>query len=50
MIGKQQNMKKMLLFNEQSFSICKKIFQLRKCSKLKYRNVELPDDVEETHG
>ena len=40
----------MFLFNMESFSLCKKILQLRKDSKLKYGNVELPDDVDETHG
>ena len=41
---------KMLLFNKESLSLCKKILHLRKDSKLKYGNVELSDNVDETHG
>ena len=50
MIGKRQKNEKMLLFNKESLSLCKKTFQLRKYYKFKYGNVELPDENDETHG
>ena len=40
----------MFLFNKESLSLCKKILHLRKDSKLKYGNVEISDNVDETHG
>ena len=33
-----------------SLNLCKKILQLRKDSKLKYENMELSGNVDETHG
>ena len=48
--GQASKNQKVLLFSKESLSLGKKIFQLRKNSKLKYGNVELSDDVNETHG
>ena len=40
----------MLLFNNESLILGKKTLQLRKDYKLKYGNIELPHDVDETKG
>lgn len=40
----------MLLFNNESLILGKKTLQLRKDNKLKYGNIELPHDVDETKG
>ena len=46
--GQASKNEKMLPFNIESLSLCKEILQLGIDSKLKYENVELPDDVDET--